>query len=295
MIGLGFTGGVDEAWPAEVTHIRLWDVGVHWAAIHTGPDTYDWTLLDSLVAKAGNRHLTYVIAACPRWLAKYPDNPHYAPWLGPGSNSMPHSMDEANKFAWQLATRYKGRIKAYEVWNEPQLADFLYPYNDAECNTLAAMTKRFYSTIKACDPAALVLSASVLPRESSGGMNKARRYLAAMQRKDWNVDAFATHVYPEVGFWHRRWANMVQDVASTLRSMGAPTSKLWITETSFNLLGPADTDTAHIREVISGLYSSDGGRFVFHYAWNRPDLGGILLADGSAGWDAIKQFHTNPG
>ena len=138
MIGMGFTGGVDEAWPSEVTHVRLWDQGVHWGAIHTAPDTYDWSVLDALVAKAAGKTIVYVIGACPRWLAKYPDNPHYAPWLGPGSNSMPYSLDEANKFAWNLATRYKGRIKAYEVWNEPQLADFLYPYNDTECNALAA-------------------------------------------------------------------------------------------------------------------------------------------------------------
>jgi hypothetical protein len=228
-------------------------------------------------------------------LAKNPDQPHYAPWLGPGSNSMPWSMDEANKFAWNLATRYKGRIKAYEVWNEPQLADFLYPYDDTECNALATMTKRFFKTIKSCDPAALVLGASVLPRESSGGMKRARRYLAAMQRKDWNVDAFTCHIYPEVGFWHKRWSSMLQDVVSTLKSMGTPTSKLWVTETAFNLLGPVDDDPAHINEVISGMYSADGGRFVFWYAWDRPDLGGILVKDGTHGWAAIKQFNGNPG
>jgi hypothetical protein len=291
---MGFTGGLDESWPSEVTHIRLWDNGVAWKDIHTAPDTYDWSRLDALVAKAGSRHLTYVIAACPRWLAKYPDNPHYAPWLGPGSNSMPYSLDEANKFAWNLATRYKGRIKAYEVWNEPQLADFLYPYNDAECNTLAAMTKRFYSTIKACDPAALVLSASVLPRESSGGMNKARRYLAAMQRKDWNVDAMACHIYPEVGYWAPRWGNMLQDVVSTLKSMGCPTSKLWVTETGYGLLGPDTTDQQDAT-AVKGTYDRDGGRFVFWYAWNRPDLGGMFIGPGSASWTAIKANHTNPG
>lgn len=289
---MGFTKGPDEAWPNEVTHVRLWDNSVHWAAIHTGPDTYGWGALDALMDKAEGKHVTYVIGGCPRWLAKYPDQPHYAPWLGPGSNSMPRSVDEFNKFVWNLATRYKGRISAYEVWNEPQLADFLYPYTDAECNTLATMTKRAYRTIKACDPQAMVLSASVLPRESSGGMKRARKYLAAMQRKGWNVDAFTCHIYPEVGFWWKRWGSMVQDVASTLKTMGVPTSRLWITETAFNLLGPVDDDPAHIDEVISGMYSSDGGRFVFWYAWDRPDLGGILVNGSSHGWAAIQQFSS---
>lgn len=291
MIGMNFSGGVDEAWPDEVTHVRLWDNGVTWRDIHTGPDTYNWTLLDALVAKAGARHVTYVIGATPRWLAKYPDQAHYAPWLGPGSNSMPYSVDEFNKFVWNLATRYKGRIKAYEVWNEPQLADFLYPYTDAECNTLATMTKRAYGTIKACDPAALVLAASVLPRESSGGMTRARKYLAAMQRKDWNVDAFTTHIYPEVGYWAPRWKNMLSDTVSTLKTMGAPTSKLWITETLFGLLGPVLSD-GQTATAVEGLYEGDGNRFVFWYAWNRPDLGGSFINSGSATWDAIKAHHT---
>jgi hypothetical protein len=295
MIGMGFTGGVNEDWPAEVTHVRIWDQsGAAWNAIHTGVDTYNWDTLDALVAKAGTRTISYVIAACPRWLAKYPDNPHYAPWLGPGSNSMPYSQDEANKFVWNLATRYKGRIKAYEIWNEPQLADFLYPYNDTECNALASLTKRLFKTIKACDPAALVLSASVLPRESSGGMNKARRYLAAMQRKDWNVDAFTCHIYPEAGYGAARWGNMLQDVVSTLKSMNAPTSKLWVTETAFDLLGPVVND-ADSRVKVNGLYTRDGGRFVFWYAWNRPDLKGVQVGPGTAAWDEIKQKHNNPG
>ena len=91
MIGLGFTGGPGEEYPPEVTHVRIWDQGAHWGAIHTAVDTYDWTLLDQLVDKAAGKTIVYTIGGCPRWLAKYPDNPHYAPWLGPGSNSMPWS------------------------------------------------------------------------------------------------------------------------------------------------------------------------------------------------------------
>ena len=292
MIGLHFREQEFSAIPAEVSHIRIWDAGVHWGAIHTAPDTYDWTRLDWIVDHCAGKHLTYVIAGTPRWLAKYPNQGHYAPWLGPGSNSMPYSLDEANKFAWNLATRYKGRIKAYEIGNEPQLADFLYPYTDAECNTLASMTKRFFKTIKAQDPAALVLAASVLPRESSGGMQRARRYLAAMQRQNWNVDAFTCHIYPEVGFWAPRWKNMLQDVVSTLKSMGTPTSRLWITETSLGLLGPTLTDDTAVDNAVKGIYEGDGGRFVFWYAWNRPDLGGTFINTGSNTWTSIKAHHT---
>ena len=290
MIGMHMTDRGDwGSIPAEVTHLRIWDVGAHWGAIHTAPRTFDWTLLDELVDKAGDRHVTYVIAGCPRWLAKHPDQEHFAPWLGPGSNSMPWSVDEFNDFCWQLATRYKGRINAYEVWNEPQLVDFLFPYTTAECNTLAQMTKRAYSTIKACDPAALVLAASVLPRDSSGGMKRATKYLLALRRKGWNVDAFTCHIYPEIGTGSKRWKAMLDDVVEGLRSLDPPTKKLWITETAYGLLG-YDIPDAKARQLVRDTYDWDGGRFTFWYAWDRPDLGGMRVGPGTAAWAAIKEF-----
>lgn len=55
MLGMGFSAGPNEAWPDEVTHVRLWDNEVAWRNIHLAPDTYDWTRLDALVDKAGDR------------------------------------------------------------------------------------------------------------------------------------------------------------------------------------------------------------------------------------------------
>jgi len=59
------------------------------------------------------------------------------------------------------------------------------------------MTARAYSTIHSINPGAMVLSASMLPRASSGGMSKAQMYLDAIAANGWNVDAFATHIYPD--------------------------------------------------------------------------------------------------
>ena len=293
MIGLNMTR-LDDPVPPEVTHLRIWDLGVHWGAIHLAPDRYEWDRLDVVVDRFQDRHLTYVISGTPKWLAKNPSSHHAAPWLGPGSNSVPFSIDEFNKFVWQLATRYAGRINAYEIWNEPQLADFLHPYNDATCNTLATMTKRAYNTIKRCDPKALVISGAVLPRESSGGMTRASRYLRALGRKGWPVDAFAVHIYPEVGKGVSRWKAMLTDATSSIKALRAPTTKVWITETAYGLLGdPIGDDQA--RQLVADTYTSAGGRFIYWYAWDRPDLGGMRVADGTAAWEQIKESGGTDG
>ena len=97
MHGLGFNSLAD--WPADsITHVRVWDSGAAWCQIHSGVDSYDWTALDAEVAQAEAMYpgvsILYTIGGCPLWLAKYPDNPNYAAWLGPGSNSMPSDIDE---------------------------------------------------------------------------------------------------------------------------------------------------------------------------------------------------------
>ena len=294
MIGMHITdpAGWDNI-PAEVTHLRIWDVGAHWGAIHTAPRTYNWTLLDELVEKAGNRHVTYVIAGCPRWLAKYPNQEHFAPWLGQGSNSMPRSVEDFNEFCWNLATRYKGRIHAYEVWNEPQLVDFMHPYDYKSLNKLAQMTKDASRIIKGNDPKALIGCASVLPRPTSGGMKKASRYFAALKKKDaktWcGIDFVACHIYPQRSISQGKlWKEYHQNVKKTMGDMGCPTTKLWVTETALGLLSkdiPQDKVEQYMQEIKEYIK----GDIVMWYAWERPDLKGAWIGDGTHAWTAIKK------
>ena len=150
-------------------------------------------------------------------------------------------------FVANLSQRYKGRINAYEIWNEPQLADFLYPWDSHNRNLLAQMTKDAIRIIQGNDESALCGSASVLPRDSSGGMKKAKKYLEALQKKDnkhWcGINFVATHIYPEPGKGAKRWNAMLGEVQDTLKEMGSPTKKIWITETLYGLLGdPIATD-----------------------------------------------------
>jgi len=264
-----------EPLPTGLTHVRIWDAGAAWCQIHTAPGVYNWDRLDELVAKSQGKHVTYVISGCPRWAAKYPDQPHAAPWLGPGTNSVPFDLRIFYDFVGLLASRYKGKIQAYEVWNEPQLVDFLYPYTTAQCNALALMTERAYEIVKAADPAAFVLAASVLPRKSSGGMRRARRYLRALRRRDWPVDAMTCHIYPEVGRGAHRWAWMLRRTVAQMRRLGAP-SRLWITETTYGLLGPVIPEDK-ARQLVADTYAAAGGKFLYWYAANRPDLGGLQV------------------
>ena len=288
MLGMHFNdpaqGVRDTDW------VRLWDCGVTWKDIHLGPDQYDWSRLDYLVDLYSDRNIVYVVAATPKWLAIDPCAPHFAPWLGEGTNSLPHSIDEFNKFIWNITTRYKGRIQAYEIWNEPQLADFMYPYNKKNRKRLAKMTKRAYDTIKSIDPSILVLSASVLPRKSSGGMRRANRFLRELKRKGWPVDRITCHIYPEVDSGPISWVILLNEVRKSARRMGGP-RLVWVTETNYNLLGPViDGEQAEI--FVRNTYSMAGNSPIFWYGWNKMDvLGGLNISDGSAAWQEMQKHR----
>ena len=283
--GMGFT---ELAYlvnrPKQVGTVRIWDVGATWKDIHIAPGSYDWSLLDRLVAEAAGERIVYVICSTPRWAAMDPDAPHYAPWLGPGTNSLPGDLDASWKpFVANLSQRYKGKIHAYEIWNEPQLADFLYPYETKQLNLLAQMTKDAARIIRGNDPQAEVWGASVLPRKSSGGMKKAGKYLSALASKKVKLDGYACHIYPTVGDAGSMGA-MLKEVRAAVPA-GSP---VHVTECAVDLLGPVQSNAAYLEKAVASLYkAAKKGEEIIWYAWKRPDLGGALLDDGTPLWRAI--------
>lgn len=290
MLGMHFNDPLES--PPKTDWVRLWDCGVSWKDIHLGPNRYDWSRLDYLVNLYSDRNILYVFAATPRWLAKDPDAPHYAPWLGPGSNSLPYDIDEWNKFVWMVSKRYRGKINAYEIWNEPQLADFMYPYDAKNINALVTMTKRAYNTIKSNDKAAIVVSASVLPRISSGGMKRAERYLKSLKKGGWPVDRVSCHIYPEIGMGPQAWYMYLQEVRSSVEKLGGP-KLIWVTETNYNLLGKI-LDPQTSERYVRDTYKYAGKSPVFWYGWGKDDiLGGLIIRENSAAWKEMQKHLDN--
>jgi hypothetical protein len=83
---------------------------------------------------------------------------HEPVWAGPPPGNVDHFAD----FVTAMATRYKGRIAAYQIWNEPNLAR---EWGDKPPNAkeYTQMLKRAYETIKRVDPNAIVVSAGLAP------------------------------------------------------------------------------------------------------------------------------------
>jgi hypothetical protein len=120
-----------------------------WAGVQLfGPDAYDWRAVDMAVDAAQKRNMGVlaVLSATPWWAGQ--------PYL----SGQPDSPEAYAKFVGTVADRYKGRISAYEIWNEPNARIFLDPVDPAAYTELLKVA---YPAIKNADPSAIVVAGAV--------------------------------------------------------------------------------------------------------------------------------------
>ncbi len=125
----------------DVRAVRLWDAGVRWDQIETAKGKYNWAPLDRAVSAAeaaGATDILYVLGSTPKWAASTFSS---ADLYGPGTASLPKKSKYYLNYAEAVAQRYKGRITAYQIWNEANTRSF---YNGGKYDgwiKLAALTK----------------------------------------------------------------------------------------------------------------------------------------------------------
>lgn len=270
--------------------LRLWDCGVTWRDLNPAPGKYVWDRLDHIVADGGRPLL--VLGGTPQWAAANPHVPHFAPWVGEGSNSIPKTSGSWKDFVVEVAYRYRGKLD-YQIWNEPQLPEFFFPY--ADIKVLAEMTKIAHRVIKDADPNARVAAAPILPRPSSGGIKRGSRYLIALREVGWPVDAYAMHAYPETNKGPSRVKWMVDQTQSALSVLQAPKKPLWVTEINFNLLGgnlPNWKIDPYMKRT-DAILSANGVSRAYWYAYGHgsPSILGISFTSGETGLDTLQTLN----
>ncbi len=133
----------------------------------------NWDRFDSILEDARSLDIQVVfrIDTTPRWA------------LPPGAtDGMSPPVDERDywDFVQVAATRYRGRVLAYQVWNEPNL-DIEWGRRPPDPRSYARMLAGAAQRIRTADPQALVLMASLAPTltEDEHAQNDLR-YLQAL-------------------------------------------------------------------------------------------------------------------
>jgi hypothetical protein len=148
-----------------------------------------------------------------------------------------------------LATRYRGRVAAYEIWNEPNL-NYEWGYLDPDPTGYTALLQAAYQAVKAVDPETLVVSGGLAT--TGEGSPTAMGDLAFLQGMyaagaRGYFDALGSHPYAfghdpdyEDG-WGLSLARAVQQ-RQVMEANGDAATPVWITEagwvlhTSWNLV-----------------------------------------------------------
>lgn len=265
---------------------RLWDAGVDWASLEPSKGQWNFSRLDGYVDRAGQAGVSILLplALTPRWASARPDEP--APY-GPGQASEPVNTDDWRNYVRTVATRYRGRIRAYEIWNEPNLPMFW----TGGIPKLVELTRIAHEEIKRIDPAALVVSPSAV--EFDKGIAWIRSFLDAGGASA--VDVVGFHLYQN-GKPPESMIPKVQQLRDQLKAGGYAGKPLWNTETGLfinnHLPAPGVSWSAEWkRERIEPEQAADyvmraflisralGFERYYWYAWDNRVLGLVEPAD----------------
>jgi hypothetical protein len=102
-----------------------------------------------------------IVDATNRYGRKLLVNVVRSPTSYSATNGLPDDPNTFANFMGVMAERYKGRIQAYEIWNEPNLAhETGGTIRPEDVGRYVEMLKLAYARVKATDPDALVLAAA---------------------------------------------------------------------------------------------------------------------------------------
>lgn len=103
---------LDQARDAGIGWVRIDFV---WADVETSPDHFDWRVYDAIAAEARDHGIEIfaTLAYTPQWATK-----------GPLYLGVPDDPADWADFCFRAAKRYKGQIRYWGLWNEPNLDHF---------------------------------------------------------------------------------------------------------------------------------------------------------------------------
>lgn len=272
-------------WPAgQIDTLRLWDTTTRWADLEPARGSFRFERLDAYVAQAlahGAAPLM-VLGSPPRWASARPFEP--GPY-GPGSAAEPDRLDDWDRYVAALARRYKGRIKTYELWNEPYFSDLPADrgqpgaFFTGSVASLVELARRARAVLDREDPQALLLTPGFV-----GGVQRFDMFLSAGGGR--YIGGVAYHYYADDD---RGFIQLHRDIRAVMARHGLSGLPLYNTESGFAARdeaarapasdAPPDRTTAAAllaRSMVLGAFLGID-RF-YQYAWDNGRSGMLLPA-----------------
>src|SRR2546426_654375 len=100
-------------------------VTFNWSNVEKDRGQPDWSRLDSIVQEVRDAKLKVLglLVAAPAWARPPGTDPHHRPVV---DGSEAHGDTAFARFAAAAASRFRGKIELWEVWNEPNLEKYWF-------------------------------------------------------------------------------------------------------------------------------------------------------------------------
>jgi len=248
-------------WPAiPFGNWRLWDAGVAWPQLEPNKGDWHFETLDKYVQLAQQHHVEILLTLglTPQWASTRPQE---ASDYKPGNAAEPKDMRDWQDYVRAVATRYKGKIRDYEIWNEPnRKQDF-----SGDVHTMVELTRQASEIIKQVDPSNTVVSASAT---AVGGIPWFNQYLAQGAGKYVDVIGYHFYVTPEPP---EKAVPLIQSVQQAMAANGISSKPLWDTETGWanpTVFTSPDQKAAYVARAYIIDWAAGVSRF-YWYAWDN--------------------------
>lgn len=249
---------------------RLHDAGVTWRDLEPARGRFEFARLDEYVRLAEQHHVKVLLplVSTPTWASARPEEQIRD--TAKGSAAEPANLEDWRNFVRTVASRYRGRIEAYEIWNEPNENMFW----TGSIPQLVAMTREAYRVIKLADSNALV----VLPATTT---ETGPAYLDSFLSNGGGAygDVIGYHFYV-----HANPPEAMAEVASKVKQILSSHKihkPIWCTEAGWDLPKPFPSEemaAAYVARSYVVLWASGVARF-YWYAWDNHDWVSLQISD----------------
>lgn len=268
-------------WPmVPIGSLRLWDTRTRWADLEPVPGQWYFDTLDTYVDQAGanGAEILYTLGSTPKWASARPSE--WCPY-GSGCSAEPRSLTDWGNYVRQVARRYKGRIRYYELWNEPIFSDLpadrdRHSFYTGDVQTMVDMAKVARQVLREEDPDARLAGPGFV-----GGADRLDLFLS-MGGKDF-IDIVAYHFYA-LDSTPLRITEDVRRVRAVMERNGVGQLPLWNTESGWEVHASVQatpkgtlridrpTAAAYVAQSLALGASAGLGRF-FYYSWDSEVSG----------------------
>ena len=256
--------------------IRMWDNGgTAWNGLETSRGNYNFTNLDKWLslAQSHNIDVLYTFGKVPQWASSQP----YATGCAtPGGCAPPANITDWDNFVRALVTHAAGRIKYYELWNEPNAPNWWI----GTPQQLVTLSQHAYQIIKSVDPSAIVLSPAPQGTYSFQWIDMLLTAGGGPYFDVISYHGYVQHLQPEAELLS------LSRLRSTMAAHGVSNKPIWDTEVSW------DDDSWYPVSIqpqflarLTVLSAFSGVQHLFWYGWDYTPHGEL--------WDPTNGIHPS--